>query len=522
MKELNFKNSEFEKRISRVEGIVGLRSMLHVERDGKGGLIFYSGKDVYRHYKPTPTGAKLHNVDSGVIEVMGPYGSGKSSMDVADIVMSAMDMPACDDGVRRSLELVVRNTSGELETTTLKTWLHWCGCLGEICSHKKPVMTYEHKFNDPDGQIELELVFLGLDRPDDIRKLKSLEASHAWLNEASELPSAVLSHVKARTGRYPAKKILSGSFRPKVRLDTNPPDTDHYLYKLFEEEKPKKHFLFKQPPGLRVNEDNDWETNPEAENLGALPENYYLDFSLGQTKEFIKVYCLGQYGAVLDGKKVHPNYNDDIHSVDNIEFDKSWPVYIGWDFGLTPACLLAQFINGQRRDIKEFTTERMGLRELAEMIVKPYLSEHLDGVSMISRGDPSGGDGKDPLHYIHVLNELGIPTAPARTNKIGPRLDAINFYLNRLVDGHPGYIISRKGCPQLRKGFLGKYRYKRLAVIGQEKYRDEPEKLHPWSDIQDCSQYIGLEMMGCIGKTSNDDLARKLYQEMNDLNMEQF
>jgi hypothetical protein len=40
--------------------------------------------------------------------------------------------------------------------------------------------------------LELEVLFLALDRPDDVKKLKSLELTGAWLNEASELEQAVL------------------------------------------------------------------------------------------------------------------------------------------------------------------------------------------------------------------------------------------------------------------------------------------------------------------------------------------
>ena len=69
---------------------------------------------------------------------------------------------------------------------------------------------------------------------------------------------------------------------------------------------------------------------------------------------------------------------------------------------------------------------------------------------------------------------------------------AVRDFLNILVDGKPGFVISRKGCPKLRQGFNGKYAYKRLKVIGEERYQDVPDKNHPHSDIHDCLQYIAM------------------------------
>lgn len=215
----------------------------------------------------------------------------------------------------------------------------------------------------------------------------------------------------------------------------------------------------------------------------------------GASEEFIKVYALGEYGAVMTGRLVFPQYNDDLHSVVEIKTIEGVDVVIGWDFGLTPACLITQFADGRVLAIKEFTTEHMGLQELAETLVLPYLRAAFTHNEVItSVCDPSGSAGvaTDNVSCITVLGDLGLDTSGASTNAIVPRIEAVNWFLNRLSAGQTAILISRTGCPMLRKGLLGKYCYKRIRSFGEDKYRDMPDKSHPFSDIQDCLQYISL------------------------------
>lgn len=473
--------------------------------------IFADKKEI--QYVPAPTLKLFHKSNSPFRFVMGPYGSGKSSAMCAEIFFQAIKMPPCKDGKRRSKWAVVRNTSGELETTTLQTWLHWFDWLGMIESHKKPVMTYKHTFR-VEGipeVIELELIFLALDRPDDIKKLKSLELTSAYLNELSELPSEILSHLKSRLARYPSLSMVEESFFAGIISDSNPPDVDGWIYKLFEVDKPQGFRIFKQPPGL-FEDEGKYNINYWAENLKHHNNpNYYMDMTNGASHEFVRVYCMGHYGTVLDGKKVFENYNDDIHCKEELEPEKDSPLILGWDFGLTPACLIAQLTSsGQLLVLKEFCTSYLSVRELAVNIVAPYLNSEFKEYGYISIGDPSDRPSDSTKQScIQILDEAGIRTTKAITNDIVPRLDAVNQYLAKLMDGHAAIIISKEECPTLRKGFLGKYNYKRIQVIGEAKFRDIPDKTHPYSDIQDCLQYICLEY--CYNSNHNKPLDKNLF-----------
>lgn len=449
-------------------------------------------------YIPSDTGKIAHQDNSFVRLMMGPYGSGKTTWCLNEIVKRTCQMPAWDHGQRRARWAIVRNTSGELYSTTLQSWLQWFSHLGDIRKRQKPLLTYEHQFNDGYGLVNLELIFLALDRPEDIRKIKSLEVTAVYLNELSELPQNALSHFKGRiNGRYPSKSFCPEPYWSGIIADSNPCDTDHWIYRDFEQNPVNSYKIFKQPPGLLKDDNDNWIRNPAADNIKSLSNDYYLQLAQGQNLDFIKVYCLGQWGSVSHGKLVFTEFNSDIHLSDEIEVIQGHPIHLGWDGGLTPACVVIQISErGQARILKEYVASDMGIRTFAESVVIPSLAQDFPyckiGKSIF---DPSGiarDSIMEEMSCIGELNSLGIPTVGATTNDIAPRLGAVRFFLNRLADGKPRFIMSRKNCPTLRKGFMQDYVYKRLAVSGEERYREIPDK-NMSSHPMDALQYILLE-----------------------------
>lgn len=448
-------------------------------------------------YKPSPTGLDFHNDDSFVRLIMGPYGSGKTTTCINEIIRRTCDMPPWHNGRRKARWAIIRNTSGELHTTTLQTWLAWCDELGVETHRSKPLLQYEHIFRDDYGVVELELVFMALDRPDDIRKLKSLEVTGAYLNEASELPSVILSHLKGRlNGRYPSKAFCPQPYWSGIIADTNPPDEDHWIYEQFYANPTEGYKLFRQPPGL-IKEDGGWLPNPGAENIQHLSPDYYTKLATGQKEDFVKVFCCGDWGIVESGKRVFPEYNADLHSVETINPVEGLDIHLGVDFGLTPACVVVQITaRGQLLILREFVSDGMGIRDFMEAIVLPGLAKYFPDYKIgLSRADPSG-NARDTisseLSCISEMCNMGINTEAARSNNLEPRLNGIKYFLGRMIDGKPGFLLSRTGCPTIHKGLARDYVYKRLAVPGEERYRDVPEK-NSTSHAIDGLQYVVME-----------------------------
>jgi hypothetical protein len=137
--------------------------------------------------------------------IMGPVGSGKSYGCAAKIMKKAVEQkPSPIDGIRYTRWAIVRNSYPMLKTTTIKTWLDLFpeSTFGPMMW--TPPITHHIRLPARDGAagIDCEVIFLALDQPKDVRKLLSLELTGAWVNEARELPKAVIDGLTHRVGRY--------------------------------------------------------------------------------------------------------------------------------------------------------------------------------------------------------------------------------------------------------------------------------------------------------------------------------
>lgn len=170
-------------------------------------------------------------------------------------------------------------------------------------------------------------------------------------------------------------------------MDTNPPTDDHWWYYFAEEQSPEDWEFFRQPSGLSAN----------AENIHNLPEGYYRKMMAGKDEEWIKVYVKGEYGFISDGKPIYNNYNDEIHFSSKVEYNPRLPLYLGIDFGLTPAAaFLQRGAMGNWVAIDELIAVDMGAKRFGA-ILRKYIQEnnyyiegdfHREKINIT--GDPAG------------------------------------------------------------------------------------------------------------------------------------
>jgi hypothetical protein len=447
-------------------------------------------------YTALPTLARFHKDDSNLYRgVMGNVRSGKSTGMCMEIMSRAIRQRPYH-GVRKSRWAVIRNTYRELADTTLKTWLMW---FDEAYFGPFNYGTMSHIVNIPspmhDGtEIELEVLFRALDRPADIKKLLSMEVTGGWINEAREVPRGVADTLGDRCGQYPSKRE-GGCTWYGVIMDTNPPDSDHWWYKLFEETRPATWSLYRQP-GAIIEVDGEFVVNPEGENFANLNEGakYYLDRIPGKDHQYVRVYYCGEYGFVLEGKPVYPEYTDGLHCwKEPLEAIPGATIYIGIDFGLTPAAVFAQkTVQGRWHWFDELVTEDMGAVRFGELLKAKMLGEYKDFQFDIY-GDPAGDQRSqtDERTPFQILNTMGIPAKPAPSNDMTLRREAVAVPLSRIIDGKPGLIISPT-CKTLRKGMQGGYSYKRMQIAGEtERYHDKPDK-NKYSHVCEAGQYLML------------------------------
>ena len=436
-----------------------------------------------------PTVERFHSSNAFVRGLMGPVGSSKSTACCIEILSRAQEQKAFN-GVRRSRWAVIRNTYPELKSTTIKTWTDWAS--GAVMKWDAPISSTINGMLADGTKLEMEVFFLSMDRPEEIGKLKGLELTGVWLNEAVELPKAALDIATQRVGRYPGQRYGGPSWTGVI-MDTNPPDDDSWWYRLAEKERPKGYEFYKQPGGLKeVN--GEYLPNEGAENIQNLPGGYeyYFRQIAGKQKEWIKVFLLGNYGTIADGRPVYPEWNDEVHCRKASPYP-DLPLLLGFDYGLTPACAVCQISpRGQLLVLDELFAKDMGIRQFARDIVRPFLALNFPKHSFQAVGDPAGmsrSDTDEKTCFMELAEE-GIAAVPAITNTFIGRREAVAKYLTRLIDGKPALMLDPK-CDILRRGFNGRYQYKRLQVPGQERYKDIPDK-NDYSHLQDALQYAAL------------------------------
>ena len=202
--------------------------------------------------------------------LLGAFGSGKSSGCVQEIVRRAAAQQPHSSGVHRSRWAVVRNSYPQLRDTTIRTVMDWYP-REQFGRYSDQNHNFAMVWKNEEGeQVECEILFRALDRPDQISNLLSLELTGAWVNEAREIPVQIWQALQGRVGRFPSFRE-EGCTWYGVFGDSNPPDDDHWIYNLFEEEKPDNAAIFKQPGGR----------TEQAENLPNLPPNYYEHLAAG-------------------------------------------------------------------------------------------------------------------------------------------------------------------------------------------------------------------------------------------------
>lgn len=458
-------------------------------------------------YDATETAIDFHNDDSFVRGLLGPVGCGKSVACMLEILSRGIQQAPGFDGIRKTRWAIIRNTYPELKSTTLKTWAAWFPekDIGKI-KWDAPI-THLIRFND----VEIEVLFLAMDSEKDISKLMSLELTGVYINEAQFISKAIFKMCRQRVNRYPSKKDGAGITWTGVIFDTNPPDADHWLYKMFEENCPKNFKLFKYESPLTKLEKlkdesvehaislngsiyiNNWVDYRDIQN----DPNYWLNLVSGSTDEEIKVNLMGIYGVVISGKPVHATYNDSIHySGKVIAANPLVEIGLGLDFGLTPACAIVQLTpHGQLGILDELWTEDMDLRDFASNMLIPHLDRYYPfwRSNYICIVDPAGTTGMqtDGKSCQDILFELGIKCEPAAdNNNPTPRRDGLKYFLSRLVSGKPACVVSSK-CTMIRKGLMGNFQYARVKSGANEQYHEKPLK-NIYSHVCEGLEYIAM------------------------------
>lgn len=472
---------------------------------------------------PGPVASAFMNSDAFVRGIRGPIGSGKSVTCCIEIFRRGIEQEPNKRKIRRTRWAVIRNTAPMLKSTTIKTWRDWFDDEWGKFTWAPP-MTHMMKFAHPSGDgtsVEIEVIFLALDRDDDINKLLSLELTGVWINEAREISKEIVDNASSRVGRFPSIRDGGPTWYGTI-MDTNSPDEQHWWGIMSGEVEPpdwlssddRKAFVkpadwefFSQPPGLIEIKDPDnenlvlgYEPNNSAENIAHLPRDYYIRNTSGKTVRWITVYLLNRFATVKQGKPVYPTFKESFHVArerlpvmqDGVQ------TIVGIDFGRTPAAVLLQVVEGGSRwhVVSELIRENVSAQRFAPMILHWLAELGVDPKSVMFSGDPAGDhlSEAEDTSPIRVMRAAGVPVQAAWTNDINLRTNAVEMKLNQVHDGGAAFLVS-PNCTMLRQGFDGAYQWDQTKTSLEEQIKDMPKK-NRWSHVHDALQYSAVAAGG--------------------------
>ena len=465
------------------------------------------------NYTPPPSLIPFFTSEKFISLIVGPVGSGKTSAAILKIAYHASRMAPCKDGIRRSRCVWIRNTRQQLADTSIPDFLKWYpdGVAGNF---EKTNTKFTLRFND----VECEVLFRGLDDANDVKRLLSLQASFAVMDEFREIHKDIFETMQGRLGRYPDKVLVpprpewgtdakgnpiggcvteDGKSNAHIWGQTNPPDMETF-WEEFINNAPENAYVGIQPSGL----------SPEADWLEYLPEDYYENLAKGKSEDWIDVYIHAKFGKTLSGTPVFRAFARDVHVAKeplNYIRSSSFPLIVGMDVGLHPAAVIGQMTpTGRLVVLHSMSESGMGALRFVRERLKPVLSQRFPGQPAIVILDPAANTRSqtDERTVLEVLKEEGFQVRTAKTNALQPRISAVDSFLTRMIDGKGGIVFDEAYCHGVITALAGKYRY-RLKKNGDAE--DSPEKNHPWSDLADSLQYLCLhtDTSGVFGGHKN-------------------
>jgi len=446
------------------------------------------------NYQPGPTGIRFMESKAQVKIICGPVGGGKSTVAFMELLRRATQQAPYKDGVRRSKAIILRNTVQQLKTTVKPLIDQWAivaaeGTLGEWMHTQN---SFQFRFALPDGtSVESDFMLMAADTPDDVRRLLSVEASWAWVEECREVDDEVFRGLRGRVNRYP-NRLMGGVSEPGVICSTNPPPIGGFWHDVMTEP-PKGWEVFMQPAAMF----DDGTMNPDAENVENLAPGYYENLTQGATQEWIDVYIKNKFGLGNLGQPVFKTSFKRSFHVAKTELKPIAqtlnPLVVGMDNGLTAAAVITQMDARGRVNIlgecyvpegASMGVEQFMDRKLIPLLKTKFATIRHEHIMFIVDPACFQRSQVSEITIAQAIASRGFRVLRAATNDPERRIAAVEQLLLRQIDGGPGVLIGAD-CPWLADAMEWGYRFKRLPN-GQ--MQATPEKNHH-SHMADAMQY---------------------------------
>jgi hypothetical protein len=284
---------------------------------------------------------------------------------------------------------IIRDTWENLRDTTLQEFFYWFpdGVAGKFTKSTK---TWE--WNPQAVGFSGKIYWLGMDVEKDAAKLQSRELAGICFDEPAPaagqggIPEFIFDTAMTRL-RQRGMKWYS------VKLAENNPDEGHWTHRRFVEPGYKGDPTIKLPPMQEQGFSFFQTVRPE--NLKNLPDGYYETmgkrFTDAGRLDLKARFADGEFGFQQPGEPVTPEFNRNIHVKPSLSVLDS-PVYMCWDFGLNPTCLITQITPMSNWLFHEAYVGDgdVGVFELIQDVVIGRIEDRFKGLPLSHYGDPQG------------------------------------------------------------------------------------------------------------------------------------
>jgi len=453
---------------------------------------------------------------SSVAIIQGCEGSGKSKAARMRLWQTACEQaPSPIDGLRKTRWGVIRQTYPDLEQSVVRDWNEeFPERLYGPFRWAKP---FEHHIRV--GDVSCEVIFLALDRDEDVKKLKSTQFTGFYFNEVQYASRVMFDQAHGRAGRYPAVAD-GGPTWSGIIADMNAPDDetnwialmtgqtpfpDHWgPDEIASHRWPRDWKFWMQPPALLeiLSERGGvrgYRINPVAENMKWLPVirrpdgsslHFYLEKVAGKTKAWIDSRLMNRITIYADGSPVFPQFRVERHvSREPLRPVSGHKVIVGLDFGRNPAAVFGQTLNGRaliQHELQAFDVSTQTFAPMVKNEMARVFPNHRPE-DFLFFGDPKGRDKgqQSELSSYEIFRAHGITVrpAPVKQNSIPERLRAVDNLLERAPGGVEALVVSST-CRRLKACLAGKYVIEKKPDASSR----EPKK-DQWADLPDALQY---------------------------------
>lgn len=469
-------------------------------------------------YIPLRTLNLLHMSDHPMRVIQGPVSSGKSYGCHYDIALRCAKQPPCRDGNIRNRALFSRGTYQQLKQTTFGMWMRMFPTT-EIALSSPIMGKLTMKLGSRLSVIEI--LGIPMDMTGAEATLRSNAFSIARVEEVQYIPYSAMTVIRERLGRYPDVEMAPYGFQKPgyfrnlgLTADTNAPVEGSWLHERAQKVKdPNELYLF-QPPAMFRNWDAEtkawvYEENrgqraathgiPAAENIEHINEgwDYYWNMVSFKDEDDIRRNVLNEYGHILSGTPVYPEFRKDRHVADKgVPMPQRGSVlFCGMDLGRTPRAVFGYYGKNGGVNIPMILAKDCGIQMFAETVMKPALAAR--GVSpaqVTIFPDPAGNNqgGQVEATDVEILRACGfnVSLPVLKNNDPLTRVETVKQSLTRMASDGDSYIQIDPSCEELIRACAGGYTYATVrGANGQVRTADKPGK-GPYSHIGNALEYL--------------------------------